>query len=145
VIKELHRRTNKWLKTLQHDLSKEQANAIIEEAKLRDDKNFLTNLEFIIKTHKNLFTKGEFNMSNEAVEIFRKYGLLDNLLKENSQKTLIEAKTNDLLLMLSTKFNAQPKTWRKKITKIQNPNKLDELIKFAITCSSVEELTATLG
>jgi hypothetical protein len=86
VIRELDEANNALLKTLQNSLSEKQADAILREAKIRDDKKFLTFLEFIVRNNKQLFTKGELKMQSDVVEIFRKHGLPDKILNETRDK-----------------------------------------------------------
>jgi hypothetical protein len=143
VIRELDEANNALLKTLQNSLSEKQADAILREAKIGDDKK--------------LFTKRELKMQNDVVEFFREHGLLDKILnetrkearkeaiRETTAKNTVELKTDDIFRVFSARFKSKPKTLRTKISRIKNTNKLNEIRELAATCSSVDEFTAALS
>jgi hypothetical protein len=95
----------------------------------------------IVRNNKQLFTKGELKMQDDVVEIFRKHGLLDKIIKESrneareeviretTAKVAVESKTDAIFRVFSARFKSKPKTLRTKISRIKNTNRLNELIR----------------
>jgi hypothetical protein len=93
--------------------------------------------------------QGEIEMGSALMEFIEKSPHAVPMLKRNAAaakaEAQVEAKTRDIILFLSKRFKTPSAKLQKQIKKVNDIDKLDELVGFAATCVSLDEFATAFN
>jgi hypothetical protein len=142
VIPELNEETYKLLTSLKSELSANRLKNLIDESQQHvDDNSWVTFINVLLEINVNKIRKGEIKMSQALLEEIEKtpYGA------EMLNKRVTAAKIGAIIRVLARRFGTPSAKLQKQINGVNDVDKLDELIDFAVTCVSFDEFATAFN
>ncbi|MDR2642645.1 MAG: DUF4351 domain-containing protein [Planctomycetaceae bacterium] len=150
VIPELSEEVYKWLTSLKSNLTTKRLENLLNEAKYCIDDIALANLISVLLTiNVNKIKKGELKMNQEFVELIENSPYAAPIFARREAKAAASAAANTeakaIIRVLTKRLGKPSVQLQEQINKVNNIEKLDELIDFAATCVSLDEFATALN
>jgi hypothetical protein len=144
---------NLFLTSLQLNLSEQLYNQVLARYTNHENDNaFQIFIETFLNVNKSKFKKGEMKVNPTTIELMEECGIFQQFVQAGEKRGekrgrangMFAAKAEDIIRVLTRRFNIPPKQLQDEIRDVRSIEKLDELLDFAITCVSIGEFSTAL-
>jgi hypothetical protein len=102
-------------------------------------------MSVLLEINVNKVKKGEIEMGSALMEFIEKSPHAVPMFQRRDAAAKTEAKAEAIILILSERFKTPSARLQKQIKKVNDIEKLDELIRFSATCVSLDEFTTAFN